>query len=52
MHSLLPAKMCWDLMYRIIRGPQSMMMFKGQESTEMLQENNNITEKTEKFHLQ
>ncbi|XP_043673685.1 estradiol 17-beta-dehydrogenase 11 isoform X1 [Vespula pensylvanica] len=49
---LLPAKMCWDLMYRIIRGPQSMMMFKGRESTEMLQENNNITEKTEKVHLQ
>ncbi|XP_013189729.2 short-chain dehydrogenase/reductase family 16C member 6 [Amyelois transitella] len=26
---LLPAKMCWDLMYRVMKGPQSMMDFKG-----------------------
>lgn len=25
---LLPAKMCWDLMYRVIQGPQSMMELK------------------------
>ncbi|XP_043495174.1 estradiol 17-beta-dehydrogenase 11 [Polistes fuscatus] len=49
---LLPAKMCWDLMYRIIHGPQTMMMLKGRENMEMLQDNNNITEKTEKIHLQ
>ncbi|XP_015606795.1 short-chain dehydrogenase/reductase family 16C member 6 [Cephus cinctus] len=28
---LLPAKMCWALMYHILQGPQSMMMFKGRE---------------------
>ncbi|XP_015191499.1 PREDICTED: estradiol 17-beta-dehydrogenase 11 [Polistes dominula] len=49
---LLPAKMCWDLMYRIIHGPQMMMTFKGRDNTNMLQDNNNITEKTEKIHLQ
>lgn len=27
--SLLPAKMCWELMSRVIRGPESMMMFQG-----------------------
>lgn len=27
--SLLPAKMCWELMHRIIKGPQVMMDFKG-----------------------
>lgn len=27
--SLLPAKMCWDLMKNVIKGPQSMMMYKG-----------------------
>lgn len=27
--SLLPAKMCWDLMINVIKGPQSMMMYKG-----------------------
>lgn len=27
--SLLPAKMCWDLMHRVMKGPQSMMEFKG-----------------------
>lgn len=27
--SLLPAKMCWDLMIHVIKGPQSMMMYKG-----------------------
>ncbi|CAH1639200.1 unnamed protein product [Spodoptera littoralis] len=26
---LLPAKMCWDLMHRVMKGPQSMMEFKG-----------------------
>ncbi|XP_026321476.1 short-chain dehydrogenase/reductase family 16C member 6 [Hyposmocoma kahamanoa] len=26
---LLPAKMCWDLMSRVMKGPQSMMEFKG-----------------------
>ncbi|XP_013118278.1 short-chain dehydrogenase/reductase family 16C member 6 [Stomoxys calcitrans] len=26
---LLPAKMCWELMSRVVRGPESMMMFKG-----------------------
>ena len=26
---LLPAKMCWELMSRVIRGPESMMMFQG-----------------------
>ncbi|GBP40018.1 hypothetical protein EVAR_19145_1 [Eumeta japonica] len=26
---LLPAKMCWDLMHRVMKGPQSMMQFKG-----------------------
>ncbi|XP_053672317.1 epidermal retinol dehydrogenase 2 [Anopheles nili] len=26
---LLPAKACWDLMYRVIKGPESMMGFRG-----------------------
>ncbi|XP_064548557.1 short-chain dehydrogenase/reductase family 16C member 6 [Drosophila montana] len=26
---LLPAKMCWELMSRVIRGPESMMLFQG-----------------------
>jgi len=26
---LLPAKMCWELMYRVMKGPASMMQFKG-----------------------
>ncbi|KAJ2945691.1 hypothetical protein O0L34_g529 [Tuta absoluta] len=26
---LLPAKMCWDLMHRVMKGPQSMMEFRG-----------------------
>ncbi|XP_017471425.1 PREDICTED: short-chain dehydrogenase/reductase family 16C member 6 [Rhagoletis zephyria] len=26
---LLPAKVCWELMSRVIRGPESMMMFQG-----------------------
>lgn len=26
---ILPAKMCWELMSRVIRGPESMMLFKG-----------------------
>ncbi|XP_041982180.1 epidermal retinol dehydrogenase 2 [Aricia agestis] len=26
--TLLPAKMCWDLMYRVMKGPQSMMTMK------------------------
>lgn len=25
--SLLPAKVCWELMSRVIRGPDSMMLF-------------------------
>lgn len=28
LYSLLPAKMCWEMMIRVIKGPQSMMMFK------------------------
>ncbi|XP_003691983.1 estradiol 17-beta-dehydrogenase 11 [Apis florea] len=39
---LLPAKLCWALMYNIIRGPQCMMMFKGREM-QVLKNNNNIT---------
>lgn len=27
--SLLPAKVCWELMHRVIKGPQVMMEFKG-----------------------
>lgn len=27
-YSLLPAKMCWELMSRVIRGPDSMMLFR------------------------
>nr|XP_034175829.1 estradiol 17-beta-dehydrogenase 11 [Osmia lignaria] len=38
---LLPAKLCWALMYNIIQGPQSMMMFKGRED-KTLKNNNNI----------
>ncbi|XP_029035491.1 estradiol 17-beta-dehydrogenase 11 [Osmia bicornis bicornis] len=38
---LLPAKLCWALMYNIIQGPQSMMMFKGKED-KTLKNNNNI----------
>uniref|UniRef100_A0A182TDH4 Short-chain dehydrogenase/reductase 3 n=1 Tax=Anopheles melas TaxID=34690 RepID=A0A182TDH4_9DIPT len=26
---LLPAKMCWELMYRVVKGPESMMGFRG-----------------------
>lgn len=40
---LLPAKLCWALMYNIIRGPQGMMMFKGREEVQVLKNNNNIT---------
>ncbi|XP_006614404.1 estradiol 17-beta-dehydrogenase 11 [Apis dorsata] len=40
---LLPAKLCWALMYNIIRGPQCMMMFKGREEVQVLKNNNNIT---------
>lgn len=39
---LLPAKLCWALMYNIIQGPQGMMMFKGRE-LQVLKNNNNIT---------
>lgn len=38
---LLPAKLCWALMYHIIKGPQSMMMLKGREE-KILKNNNNI----------
>ncbi|XP_017881108.1 estradiol 17-beta-dehydrogenase 11 [Ceratina calcarata] len=40
---VLPAKMCWALMYHIIRGPQSMMMFQGRKEKETLKNNNNAT---------
>ncbi|XP_076766781.1 estradiol 17-beta-dehydrogenase 11 [Xylocopa sonorina] len=40
---LLPAKLCWALMYHILRGPQSMMMFKGKEEKQLLKNNNNVT---------
>ncbi|XP_012282893.1 short-chain dehydrogenase/reductase family 16C member 6 [Orussus abietinus] len=36
---LLPAKLCWALMYRILHGPQAMMMFKGNQKA--FSENNN-----------
>ncbi|KAK2580916.1 hypothetical protein KPH14_005985 [Odynerus spinipes] len=49
---LLPAKINWALMYRIIRGPQFMMMYKGRARMEILKENNNITQMTEKTHLE
>lgn len=39
---VLPAKMCWALMYYIVRGPQSMMMFKGREQ-QTLKNNNDST---------
>nr|XP_012150954.1 PREDICTED: estradiol 17-beta-dehydrogenase 11-like isoform X1 [Megachile rotundata] len=38
---LLPAKLCWALMYHVIKGPQSMMMLKGREE-KILKNNNNI----------
>lgn len=31
---LLPTKMCWALMYHIVKGPQAMMMFQGRKSNE------------------
>jgi len=31
---LLPVKICWTLMYHILKGPQIMMTFKGRESRE------------------
>lgn len=40
---LLPAKLCWALMYHIIQGPQSMMMFKGRGEEQALKNNNNVT---------
>ncbi|XP_053998996.1 estradiol 17-beta-dehydrogenase 11 isoform X2 [Hylaeus anthracinus] len=40
---LLPAKLCWALMYHIIRGPQSMMMLNKQEKKQTLKDNNNVT---------
>ncbi|XP_076243951.1 short-chain dehydrogenase/reductase family 16C member 6 [Calliopsis andreniformis] len=39
---LLPAKLCWALMYNIIRGPQTMMMLKEKNKKQTMQ-NNNIT---------
>ncbi|KAG7198724.1 hypothetical protein KM043_001715 [Ampulex compressa] len=39
---LLPAKMCWGIMYNILRGPQTMMMFKGRRNESVLKENNNV----------
>ncbi|CAD1472200.1 unnamed protein product, partial [Heterotrigona itama] len=39
---LLPAKLCWALMYHIIQGPQSMMMFKGRGEEQVLKNNNNV----------
>ncbi|XP_033313424.1 estradiol 17-beta-dehydrogenase 11 [Bombus bifarius] len=39
---LLPAKLCWALMYHIIQGPQSMMMFKGRGEIQALKNNNNV----------
>ncbi|XP_066588097.1 estradiol 17-beta-dehydrogenase 11-like [Prorops nasuta] len=41
---LLPAKMCWALMYHIIQGPQTMMKFKGRRAEgdkKDLNDNNN-----------
>ncbi|XP_043264540.1 estradiol 17-beta-dehydrogenase 11 [Colletes gigas] len=40
---LLPAKLCWALMYHIIRGPQSMMMLNKKEERQTLTDNNNVT---------
>ncbi|XP_003399292.1 estradiol 17-beta-dehydrogenase 11 [Bombus terrestris] len=39
---LLPAKLCWALMYHIIQGPQSMMMFQGRGEIQALKNNNNV----------
>ncbi|XP_076167250.1 estradiol 17-beta-dehydrogenase 11 isoform X2 [Ptiloglossa arizonensis] len=40
---LIPAKLCWTLMYHIIRGPQSMMMLDKKKENQTLKNNNNIT---------
>lgn len=37
---LLPAKLCWTMMHKIERGPQSMMMFKGRKQ-DIFNENKN-----------
>ncbi|XP_012258803.1 short-chain dehydrogenase/reductase family 16C member 6-like [Athalia rosae] len=39
----LPAKMCWALMYQIMQGPQSMMMFRGRDNQILQDQNANIT---------
>lgn len=49
---LLPAKVNWALMYHVVRGPQFMMMYKGRERMEVLKDNNNIVQVTEKTHIE
>ncbi|XP_050448681.1 estradiol 17-beta-dehydrogenase 11-like isoform X1 [Cataglyphis hispanica] len=39
---LLPIKICWALMYHILKGPQIMMTFKGRESRKTSDDNDSL----------
>ncbi|XP_076669935.1 estradiol 17-beta-dehydrogenase 11 [Andrena cerasifolii] len=47
----LPAKLCWAVMYHVIRGPQTMMMMKGKEEKQSLR-NNNVTALAKETYVQ